>query len=144
MLENKLMPSAQNKPIRVTMPASVAFDLDKFQGSVANILSDLGCPECCSGYDITFQLEKEFVINERLEVNSLKRGFALNSENNLGNGVTATLHPQVSNNLENVIGAIARVADRLGHPACCSGFDITFRQELNFIMDQDSNIMSAG
>src|SRR6266568_647513 len=55
-------------PVRVSMPASIAYDLPSFQKGIASVLKSLGCEACCSGYDITFGLEREFVLNEKLEL----------------------------------------------------------------------------
>jgi len=52
-----------NKPVRITVPASVAYDLDKFQTAVANLAERLGCKPCLSGAACIFSLETEFVIN---------------------------------------------------------------------------------
>ena len=49
--------------IRVTMPAEVAFNLDKFNAAVKNLAERIGHPNCISGQDIRFLLEREFAVN---------------------------------------------------------------------------------
>jgi hypothetical protein len=49
--------------IRVTMPAEVAFNLDKFTAAVKNLAERIGHPMCLSGQDIRFLLEREFAVN---------------------------------------------------------------------------------
>jgi hypothetical protein len=49
--------------VRVVIPASVAYDLGKFQKSLVNLAERLGCRPCLSGADCTFQIERDFVIN---------------------------------------------------------------------------------
>lgn len=49
--------------IRVTMPAEVAFNLDKFTAAVKNLAERIGHPNCISGQDISFLLEREFLVN---------------------------------------------------------------------------------
>jgi hypothetical protein len=54
--------------VRVRMPASVAFNLQTLQKSIANLAERLGCKPCISGFDCTFLLERDYLINERAEV----------------------------------------------------------------------------
>lgn len=54
--------------VHVTLPAEVAFDLDRFQKVQKDILGRLGCAACCSGWDIRFDIQRQFVVNAKLEV----------------------------------------------------------------------------
>jgi hypothetical protein len=41
--------------------------------------------------------------------------------------------------------AVGKIADRLGHPPCTSGFDLAFRQELNVvIVDKELEAQTFG
>lgn len=48
-------------PIRVRLPISVAYDLEKFQKALANVARLVGCTGCTSGVDVTFLAAREFV-----------------------------------------------------------------------------------
>lgn len=48
-------------PIRVTLPVSVACDLDRFQRALANVAAVVGSVRCASG--VAFQSAREFVID---------------------------------------------------------------------------------
>lgn len=50
-------------PIRVSLPASVAYDLDKLTRVLANIAKAGGHTGCTSGRDLLFEQISEFVIN---------------------------------------------------------------------------------
>jgi hypothetical protein len=50
-------------PIRVTLPISVAYDLEKFQKTLANVAQLVGCTGCTSGVDVTFLTAREFVVD---------------------------------------------------------------------------------
>jgi hypothetical protein len=50
-------------PIRVTLPISVAYDLDKFQRALANVAAMVGCTGCTSGVEVTFLHAREFVVD---------------------------------------------------------------------------------
>ncbi len=56
------------KPIRVKVPAAAAFNLKDMNKITETVLGKLGCPGCHSGFDIRFDIEREFVFNERLEI----------------------------------------------------------------------------
>ncbi len=49
--------------VRVTLPISVVYDLEKFQNALANLAAQVGHPGCCSGVDITLLTASEFVVN---------------------------------------------------------------------------------
>jgi hypothetical protein len=50
-------------PIRVTLPVSVACDLDKFQRALANVAVVLGSVRHAPGIGIKFSRTREFVID---------------------------------------------------------------------------------
>lgn len=56
------------KPVYVRIPASAAYDLEKMNRITKGILGKLGCPGCHSGFDIRYLLEREFIVNEKLEI----------------------------------------------------------------------------
>jgi hypothetical protein len=50
-------------PVRVTLPAKVAFDLDAFQKTLINLAERLGCRPCLSGRACLFTLERDFIVD---------------------------------------------------------------------------------
>jgi hypothetical protein len=60
--------SSFNRPVNIRVPAEVAFDLEKAQQIQRDILGRLGCPACCSGIDIRFILENEFIVDRELNI----------------------------------------------------------------------------
>lgn len=132
-------------PIRISMPASIAYDLLSFQNSIASVQKYLGCPTCCSGHDITFGMEREFVLNEKQELRaSGSTQIATHEPIPTANTVTVTIPHSVNYNLDQVREVVARVAARLGCGQCHSGYDLRFRQELEFVVDQNLNVRTAG
>lgn len=59
----------RNQPVRVTLPAKIAYDLDAFQKVTARLAEELGCTRCISGADCTFGLENDWVVNPAGELN---------------------------------------------------------------------------
>ena len=59
------------RAVRVSLPAKVAFNLQSFQKVQASILDRLGCPACCSGWDIRFDIVRSFSVNDKLKINEI-------------------------------------------------------------------------
>jgi hypothetical protein len=51
--------------VRVSLPAEVAFNLDRFQKVQADIFERLGHPHCVSGWDVRFDLVRQFVVDTK-------------------------------------------------------------------------------
>ena len=136
------------RPVRITLPAAVAYDLTALQKGIAVIAERLGCQPCFSGANCTFQLERDFVIDEKLQIGPRTRDLSgptpqpWEPQELLANRVSVTLPATVSYNLEQIQEVVAKVAGRLGCAPCCSGFDITFLQERELIFDEALNIRS--
>jgi hypothetical protein len=65
--------TVQSNVVRVVVPAEVAFDLDKIQAVQKDILKRLGCLACCSGWDIRFDMEREFIVDQQLNIRSVNQ-----------------------------------------------------------------------
>ncbi len=63
----RIIPTS-TRTVRVSIPAEVAFDLDRFQTVQKDILGRLGCMACCSGWDIRFELQRRFIVDANLNV----------------------------------------------------------------------------
>lgn len=57
--------------VRVSIPAKVAFDLKGMQRVTAQVLGQLGCEACHSGFDIRFDVVRDFVVDEKLGVRAV-------------------------------------------------------------------------
>lgn len=57
-----------NNTVRVALPVSVAYDLDKIQEVQRSILDRLGCMACCSGWDIRFDVQRDFLVDRNLKI----------------------------------------------------------------------------
>src|SRR6266404_6165342 len=123
-------------PIRISIPAAVAYDLAAFQKSIANLVERLGCRACFSGADCTFLHERDFVINEKFEVHPSAGASVQLLPPGSSRAATATLSGKAGHNLKQVQDVVANIAGRLGCGGCCSGFDILFRQELDFVVNE--------
>ena len=127
-------------PVRVTMPASVAADISTFKKAVGSILDKLGCPACCSGHDIRFDIHRDLVFRD-LSDRAIPRAVAEVKETPLAN--TVALAPETGAEIDNVFRAIDKIAEFTGCGACCSGHDLRLQFEQNFLLDEQLNVDAA-
>ena len=126
--------------MRITIPASVAFNLGEFQKSIATLVERTGCRTCFSGADCHFQQERDFLINEKTELTAFWGTSVQGPVPQPWRTATVTLPAKVANNIEQVKRVVANIAGRLGCPQCCSGFDILFQQEHEFVMNEAGEV----
>jgi hypothetical protein len=60
------------RTVRVSIPHKVSFDLPRMQKITAEILGRLGCGLCHSGFDIRWNFEDRFVLDQKLEVHEIQ------------------------------------------------------------------------
>jgi hypothetical protein len=62
------------RTVQVMIPEKVNNNLKSIQKALATTLGKLGCPECCSGFDILFQRELDLIaFDERLSATGFGR-----------------------------------------------------------------------
>jgi hypothetical protein len=64
-------PGTLTRQVRVTIPARVAYDLDSFTDVLKSILDRLGCQACCSDFDIRWDIQRDFHVNQNGELQEL-------------------------------------------------------------------------
>jgi hypothetical protein len=71
MLNDRFELASAGNLVRVSIPAKVAFDLKSIQRVTAQVLGQLGCEACHSGYDIRFDVVRDFIVDEKLGVRAV-------------------------------------------------------------------------
>jgi len=124
-------------PVRITVPAKVAHNLDLFKRSVISLAERLGCPKCVSGRNCYFQLERDFVINDGGKLQSEISTYLRDPEPELNRAATASVNfaSSAHRNLEGLLKATEELVGKLGHAQCISGFDISFEQLINPVVN---------
>lgn len=128
--------------VRISFPATAITDLGAFQRTLANVVEKLGCPKCASGLDCSFEMERNLVVNERLEFTSSPNLPSDPLPWKLARAVSVTLPYSVNYDLAKIQEVTAKVFGRLGCGECHSGFNILLQQELAFFADEQLNIHS--
>lgn len=62
---------AAMRHVHVKVPAKVAYDLDEFMEIQRSILDRLGCQACCSGFDIRWDIQRDFRVDAGGEIMEL-------------------------------------------------------------------------
>lgn len=73
-MEKPDLPHAAGRPVHISIPAKLAFDLVAMQKATASILGRLGCPACHSGFDLRWSIEDRFHIDADLRVHDVVGG----------------------------------------------------------------------
>ena len=126
--------TARRGPVRITLPASVAYDPKALKKSIANIVERLGCPKCFSGADCFFTNERDLVVDSKLAV-APAMGRTPEPQPWVTQATyTVGLSSKVRHDLDKVFVAIDKAIDIIGAHPCISGFDFHFQDELRTIV----------
>ena len=131
--------------VRLTVSARVANDLGLLQGALKNLADRLGHTACFTGCDI-FHIgqEVEFGINE-VALNPQPLPPRALSFSPARGTITVTFPEKVNGNIDLINRSVANVLGKLGCEACCSGFDILFRNEINSMaLDEKGGVARFG
>jgi hypothetical protein len=50
-------------PVRISLPAKVAYNKDALKETIVSVVEQLGCPRCFSGHDCQFSLERNLSVD---------------------------------------------------------------------------------
>ncbi|MEO1289264.1 MAG: hypothetical protein AAFV93_15990 [Chloroflexota bacterium] len=133
------------RAIRVSIPAKVANNIDAFQKSFSILMDELGCPACCSGFDITFLQQRDYFFQrspylKNVAITQSSIDVSASRLVEYASGDIVNLSPATSYNLDRLLENVGSVLDELGCPACCSGFDLTFRQEFDVLFNESLEV----
>lgn len=123
------------KAVRVSIPASVAGNIGKLKESFASILDRLGCPACCSGFDIRMELQRELALSKSFKESARIGGWA-GVKRDIPR-VSVGVKPAAVDSIKEVNAMLDKLADLTGHPACATGCDIWLNMEELFVIDQN-------
>jgi hypothetical protein len=129
--------SVAARAVRVSLPASVAADIGSLKKAVGSVLDRLGCPACCSGHDIRFELQRHLVLSEKFkETARLGPVARVAVAEQAPRAVRVGVRPEAVAEIEAVHDLIDRIAELSGHPACATGCDMFFEMERILVMDE--------
>jgi hypothetical protein len=118
-------------PTRITIPHTLASDLDNFRSIIKGGLEKAGCAACCSGIDIFYQREKMFRISEKLAVSPI-----LSDKVELPTAKPSMVFEfdaAVGKDINRLMPALEKMLDVAGCPNCHSGLDLLFLNKQNVL-----------
>lgn len=122
-------------PVRVTVPAKVAYNPAALKKSIAQLVERLGCPKCFSGADCLFETERRFVLTARQEPEPDPWRAAIPTIDAQPTHLrTVGLSKGVRHDINKVFQAIDKTIDIIGPHPCISGFDVFFKDVLRTIV----------
>lgn len=121
-------------PVRVTIPAKVAYSPDALKKSIAQLVERLGCPKCFSGADCFFEMERRFVLAPKIEPDPTPWRPAPAIDAQPAHLRTVGLSKGVRHDINKVFRAIDKTIDIIGPHPCISGFDVFFKDVLQTIV----------
>jgi hypothetical protein len=117
-------------PIRMTIPAAVAYNPDGLKKSLAQLAERIGCGRCFSGADCRISTERDFVLDARQQLTATQVATVADH----GSMVNVGLSSEIKYDIDKVFGAIDAVIEGLGSHPCLSGFDLAFQNQLDTIV----------
>jgi hypothetical protein len=126
-------------PFVVTVPASVAYNLDKFQNVIAELFDKIGCGNCFSGKNILINTERNFVADELAKVSARIGTRALPQDPvpvlpSDPFPMQVVVPDGVAGDIKQVRELIAIIAKQNGCDLCSSGVSVLFRNTLRTIV----------
>jgi hypothetical protein len=133
-------------PVRVSLPAKIAYNPDALKKSIGGLMEQLGCPRCFSGADCLFTFERDYVVNPQGGISAVELNpQPLPPRLNAATGhATASLGRSMRFDIDKVFKAVDQVINTLGPCPCHSGFDVLYQNELPVIGINDQGAQKFG
>lgn len=133
--------SCDNNVVRITMPATTAFDDNEFPSTLRSIGERLGCPECFSGADCLLRWEKDFVV--RNDQALPQDPVPIRTE--FGGAVQVFMTQDVARDIGSLTKAAKIAFGKLGCLPCSTGFDVLLRSEIRALaIDENFKAQTFG
>ena len=121
--------------IRVAIPAKVAANIKTLKSTLESVAERLGCRPCFSGADCFFELEKNYIVDEKVRLATslevpqvLARSFPSRAATTT---VNVVLSNKAGNSIETITKAVEKIAELSGHTACATGCNLFFQHFLD-------------
>jgi hypothetical protein len=138
MAKAKVVSGARSRaagPVRITVPAKVAYNPAALKKSIAQLVERLGCPTCFSGADCLFEMERRFVLTARTNPDPIPwQPTAAAIDAQPAHMRTVGMAKGVRHDINKVFQAIDKTIDIIGPHPCISGFDIFFKDVLQTVV----------
>ncbi len=122
-------------PVRISLPASVAYNADALKQTIGSLVERVGCRTCFSGADCHFSLERSLSVDQHGALSSDPVPLPWHSAepHPVPWRVAVAFQGKVAFNIDQVYKAVDNVIRSLGSCPCHSGFDVSYLNEVTFI-----------
>ncbi|MET0241842.1 MAG: hypothetical protein ABW174_00150 [Flavitalea sp.] len=128
---------SEDGTVRITVPATVAFNGKLFEKNVRELVKHFGCEFCHSGKDYRYVLAKDYIVSEKLELQPIRSHFFNVNADGAPVAMQADspalrvgLSSEQGGDLEVVLNVIEKIRKNFGCAPCHSGLDIHFKGEI--------------
>jgi hypothetical protein len=132
MASTSASPIRSRGPVRISLPASVAYNADALKKTIASVVDRIGCRTCFSGADCRFSMERDLAVDQKGGISAGPQPSPWLAAEPQPHpwSVTVGFQGRVAYNLDQVYLAIDNILGRLGCLPCHSGFDIDYLNEV--------------
>jgi len=135
-------------PVRISLPASVAYNAQALKKTIASVVQQLGCRTCFSGADCQFKMERDLVVSEdgALRENPVPSPWLRDQSSPSPSDIVVAFQGDVAFDIEQVNASVDLVISTLrGCPYCHSGRDVSYLDEVTLIgITQDLQVQQYG
>jgi hypothetical protein len=122
-------------PVRISIPVKVAANIKTLKSTLETIAERLGCRPCFSGADCFFELERNYLIDEKGKLATSLRASELSARatalNHAGTTVNVALSNKAGFSIDTITAAVEKIAELSGHTACATGCNLFFQHFLD-------------
>jgi hypothetical protein len=136
MASSSSAPRVQSRgTVRISLPASVAYNTDALKKTIASVVERIGCNTCFSGADCHFSLERNLIADQHGAVSANPDPVPWSRSNPppVPWDVVVGFQGNVAYDIEKVYKAVENVILTLGRCPCHSGFDVSYLNEITII-----------
>jgi hypothetical protein len=128
-------PASKRGPVRITLPASIAFNLGALKETVTSAMERLTCPTCFSGYDCHFAQQRDLLVDEEKNITANPDPVPWTGVNPppVPWSVAVGFQGNTAYNIDLVLKTVENVAGSLGCLPCHSGWNVSYYNEVILI-----------
>ena len=117
--------------VRVTIPVKVAANIKTLKTTLETIAERLGCRPCFSGADCFFELERNYLVDDKAKLAEIGTRSGASHQANVGTTVNVTLSNKAGYSIDTITAAVEKIAELSGHVACATGCNLFFQHFLD-------------
>jgi len=123
--------------IRITLPASVAYNPDSLKKTIGDLMERAGCRTCFSGADCLFSVERDFAVDPQGSIAVRHHPTPSPWRSVFGPDpvpwAVVSLSSGVRSDIQKVFQAVDKAISFIGACPCHSGFNVAYLNEVEVI-----------